>query len=105
MTLLSPKGEYNYKSHLADTVYEEKLRQSFAYCSNKWDNETLSYHSKIRRQWLLNTIHEYCQKTLKNNFHLKILDGGCGNRLYLIEIVEALGNIYGVGVELTIFRL
>ncbi|MEH2182625.1 class I SAM-dependent methyltransferase [Nostoc sp.] len=104
MTLPSPGDEYNYKSQIADTVYEQKIRQSFAYYSDKWDNQNLSYHYKIKRQWLLTTIQEFYQKTEKNNFHLTILDAGCGNGFYLIDIVEALENIYsvnGVGVDLT----
>ncbi len=104
MTVPSPSGESNYKSHISDTVYEEKLRQSFAYYSDKWDNQNLSYHYKIKRQWLLNTIHEFYHDPQKTNLNLKILDAGCGNGLYLIDIVEALENIYGVdgvGVDLT----
>ncbi|WP_375513556.1 class I SAM-dependent methyltransferase [uncultured Nostoc sp.] len=100
----SPKDKYNSKSQIADTDYEEKIRQSFAYYSDKWDNENLTSHYKIKRQWLLNTIQELYQKTQQKNFNLKILDAGCGNGLYLIDIVEALENIYsvdGVGVDLT----
>jgi hypothetical protein len=33
MTLPSPSDESNCKLQIADTVYEEKLRQSFAYYS------------------------------------------------------------------------
>ncbi|WP_298916905.1 class I SAM-dependent methyltransferase [uncultured Nostoc sp.] len=104
MTSPSPQDKYNSKSQIADTDYEEKIRQSFAYYSDKWDNENLTSHYKIKRQWLLNTIHEFYQKTQQKNFNLKILDAGCGNGLYLIDIVEALENIYsvdGVGVDIT----
>lgn len=101
MTRPSSSDEYNAKSHLVDTVYQESLRESFAYYSDKWDNLNSSRHFKIKRQWLLNTISECYQKTKQPNFNLKLLDAGCGNGLYLIDIVETLGNIDGVGVDLT----
>jgi SAM-dependent methyltransferase len=102
MTLPLGEDEYNYNSDVADTVYQEKLRQSFAYYSDKWDDEALSSHYKIKRQWLLNTLREVSQKIPKSDtFDLNILDVGCGNGLYLTDIVETLGNIYGVGVDLT----
>ncbi|MEH2424534.1 MAG: class I SAM-dependent methyltransferase [Nostoc sp.] len=100
----SPKDKSNYKSQIADTVSQEKIRESFAYYSDKWDKQNLNYHYKIKRQWLLDIIQEFYQNTQKDDFHLKILDAGCGNGLYLIDIVETLGNIYhvdGVGVDLT----
>lgn len=101
MTLPSPNDEYNYKSRIIDTLYQEKLRQSFAYYSDKWGKQNASHHYKIRRQWLLNTIHEFYQNAKKHDFNLKILDAGCGNGLYLIDIVEALENIDGIGIDLT----
>ncbi|MEH2390409.1 MAG: hypothetical protein V7K21_01625 [Nostoc sp.] len=104
MTSPSPQDKYNYKSQIADTDYEEKICKSFAYYSDKWDNENLTYHYKIKRQWLLNTIHEFYKKTQQKNFNLKILDAGCSNGLYLRDIVEALENLYsveGVGVDIT----
>lgn len=101
MTLPSPNDDYNYKSRPLDTVYQEKLRESFAYYSDKWDKQNLSYHYKIKRQWLLKIISDFSQNKKKDTFKLKLLDAGCGNGLYLIDIVETLVNIDGVGVDLT----
>ena len=101
MTRPSPNDDDNYKSRTIDTVYQENLRESFAYYSDRWDNLNSSYAYQIRKQWLLNNIHEFYQKTKEHNFNLKLLDAGCGNGLYLIDIVETLGNIDGIGVDLT----
>ncbi len=101
MTLPSPSDDYNDKSRTIDTVYQERLRQSFAYYSDKWDDKNLSNHYQVRRQWLLNTIAEFYQSTNKHNSNLQILDVGCGNGLLLIDIGETLGYIDGIGVDLT----
>ncbi|WP_334795869.1 hypothetical protein [Nostoc sp.] len=49
MTSPSSKDKYNSKSQITDTDYEEKIRQSFAYYSDKGENKNLIYHYKIKR--------------------------------------------------------
>jgi len=102
MKLSSPNQEQNNQAQLLDPFYQQKLQESFAYYSDKWDSENLSYHYKIKRQWLLNTIRAFEQTKNHHNCNVQILDAGCGNGMYLIDIVEALENIDGMGVDLTV---